>query len=378
MTINDILVHPGWKGRRSNDSALLCKPSRFKCLTFAIIVLSISMPIMAWGPVAHFMITKKAGFADVAQYAQMPDYASDWILAGQNFCWAHGVQNTSTGLIPEVPSYPDQGQYPGPDMLRYISMNSSEAYISQNSQDMRSIALGFIAHNAADRPVHWKWFLGWQGQWGTESNAYNRWRSEHKDKERFSEYCVLINEVGAGNPDQFFNMIVPRLGDYDPTKPNNGFDVPEDANPGGEVSVNLPFLQELTEPMAYIMQISQKIHRKNRYSWKDPALIQEVIKPQTKDDIISNYHKEVSVGLNLRFSRTEWNELLIKSRRWNLGFPPGEQFNPNFPPVAPSVPPEQMDEEEYAVYALQSTKVLYETAVLYVGKWLNLYASDVN
>ena len=105
-------------------------------VTFLLGVMLCVSNARAWGPIAHYIITKEAlgtSGSEVAPYSNLPDAWSSqegilaWLDTGVYFRWSHGVidhghYNVYLGFawIPKKPTFPDDGRYPGQVMKELI------------------------------------------------------------------------------------------------------------------------------------------------------------------------------------------------------------------------------------------------------------------
>jgi hypothetical protein len=149
----------------------------------------------------------------VEDYANLPDFRdskTDYLLVGkkisQYFCWSHGVQRTWQGGLlgftaPYTPEYPNDGRYPGTVMKELIKHKLDLSNIDSGLlRDLQNTANGFRAHNAADRKVHFSFFLGMEHGTG----KYNRWVIHHGLKEYWAEYWNVCVYAYDGKIDKMF------------------------------------------------------------------------------------------------------------------------------------------------------------------------------
>ena len=218
------------------------------CITFIV-----QVQLYAWWPIAHYVIAKKVaqkkGLPEsVADYANLPDYVDSsepyWVVArrvGYYFIWSHGViDNGNNYLVPKKPSYPepDDARYPGIVMRELLKYKLKPGKISKKELlDMQNTVNGFRIHNAADRVVHWDFFLG-----GTAE----KWVVHHGLKEGLADYNILLN-YGYGGGD--YNKMFTKKG-YINLKNLNTSVIPK-SGPGFKGNAKL-------------MHFAQKVYRKNR------------------------------------------------------------------------------------------------------------------
>lgn len=231
---------------------------------FAIIALNLLLchAASAWGPIAHYIITKEAlgtNNAGVAPYSNLPDAWSSqegllaWLDTGIYFRWSHGVidhghYNAYIGTVwlPKIPTFPqpDDGRYPGMVMKELIEHkidNSSGKW--GDLENLRLVQKGFRAHNAADREVHWGFFLGAADDM-TTSERKEAWTVHHGLKETWAEYLILEQQY-----------------------PTNTIAFNSDgsiAQPSSCQSLGMPDLNASVASMAKLLRTAQGVYRKNR------------------------------------------------------------------------------------------------------------------
>ena len=186
--------------------------------------LAIDPVAFAWDPVAHYFIAKEAAAqkgsapSGVEDYANLPDYEASaaqsgflWLTRATTpyFCWSHGVQSngtTSTDTIvgcPIVPTYPDDGRYPGLVMKDLVVSKLKSLHGRPSNDplliDMQNTVNGFRVHNAADRQVHWSFFMGATTSMQDPYLRGQAWTVHHGCKEAWADYEVLIQKAFGGN-----------------------------------------------------------------------------------------------------------------------------------------------------------------------------------
>ncbi len=216
--------------------------------------------VFAWGPIAHYVITKEAlgnEGVTMAPYANLPDaWPSQtgllgWLDTGIYFRWSHGVIDhghynlyIGTAWVPKKPTYPDDGRYPGQVMKELLDNkldNSGGKW--GDSAILRLVQKGFRAHNAADRIVHWDFFLGAHDAL-TNSEKIEAWTVHHGLKETWAEYMILEQQYPS-------NTI---------SFQDNGSIAP----PNSCQSLGIPNLNGNVTYMAKLLRTAQGVYRKNR------------------------------------------------------------------------------------------------------------------
>ncbi len=226
---------------------------------WAFLLLS-SAPCHARGPIAHYIITKEAlgtNGAEVAPYSNLPDVWPSqtgplaWLDTGIYFRWSHGVidnghYNVYLGLawLPKKPTFPDDGRYPGEVMKDLIAHKFDNANGKWGNLDvLRKVQRGFRAHNAADRVVHWEFFLGATDAM-TNSEKQDAWTVHHGLKETWAEYIILAQ--------QYLGQVI--------TFQDTGSIAP----PQTCQSLGIPNLNTNAIYMAKLLRTAQGAYRKNR------------------------------------------------------------------------------------------------------------------
>lgn len=233
---------------------------RFRAVLIVLVVavaFSIARPISAWWPIAHYEISRQSLGPEIAKYSQLPDYADSWLyLQGlelfdinQYFCWGHGAIDmgdcVDLEIAPAAPMYPDDGRYPGPVMWKLIQK------LRSGTAEMEKAARGMVAHNAADRAVHFNFFLGPELYHLTPHAAWI-WLQHHRRKERWADYWVFIKNYYDGDPDAAFEA-------------GGGLKVS-----GTPLASGLP-LCTANNDIAKIMRLGQLVYRRNgrRFDFTD-------------------------------------------------------------------------------------------------------------
>jgi len=157
-----------------------------------------------WRGFCHYRIAVEVAGVD-PDYAMGPDTFLSRTAAlniSAEFTWSHAVLTQDLDLLPpEKPWYPYDGRYPGPLMYDLVTNKlSQETLIAMTGptayhQDPLETAKGFVVHNASDNIVHFEHFLGGVPPDtctvpGIDASWY--WVANHRDKEAWANYVVLI------------------------------------------------------------------------------------------------------------------------------------------------------------------------------------------
>jgi len=159
---------------------------------------------------------------------------------------------------------------------------------------MENTAKGFVAHNAADRNVHFDYFFGATSDMNLGTAALT-WYRHHKQKEKWADYWVYIR--------MHFN------GDVDAAFDSNG-----KLNLVAEYSGGVPVAPP-SASMSQIMHLAQKVYRKNRrFTEEDKNYY--ILKVQTTDEIYEKVNntivkKVTADALRSGFTREEFDNLQI-------------------------------------------------------------------
>ena len=270
--------------------------------TFLGLVFFSPHKVHSWGPIAHYIITKEALGSEgvtVAPYANLPDaWPSQtgllaWLDTGVYFRWSHGVidhghYNAYIGTVwlPKKPTFPDDGRYPGQIMKKLIEhkINNSIGKWG-NIEKLRLVQKGFRAHNAADRIVHWEFFLGAIDVM-TTSEKIEAWTVHHGLKETWAEYLILA--------DQYPSKTIIFHSD--------GFIVP----PQTCLSLGIPNLSGNINAMAKLLRLAQRVHRKNRIRHFESGNDEDYqFTPQTESEIAALI-QAADTNLSTHFNKTNW------------------------------------------------------------------------
>ncbi len=275
----------------------------------------------AWGPVAHSLITREAAKdagkpVGIRYYASLPDYVdshaiSFWswgAVVAPVFQWGHaaqglGVFDRSGFNCPYIPVEAKDGRRPG--LVMYELVQNKLDITDEQRKRLLLTAYGFIAHNAADRVIHYEYatgvpksdceapgyseqyshLLGGDGSGGAppaSATPAAAWALDHGMKEVWIEYELLLGKVlGAEDHEKLF--VTAEGADCegaidiftDPTRnklveyfPWNQSAAEEDLPP------RLRF-----KGSAKLMHLAQLVHRKNRrrlgYAGEEQLSVQE-------------------------------------------------------------------------------------------------------
>jgi|GEM_PF-3778228 len=265
-----------------------------------LLVVILPDPAFGWWPIGHYEITKRAGLPDIAEYSQLPDYEDSWspiVWTGppemfevadisRYFCWSHAAQDAgeiAAGLVPIKPAYPDDGRYPCPDMW-YVVQHKLGNLTPEQKIEMEKTARGFLAHNAADRVVHYAFFGGADPGDGLIEGK-DKWLVEHSHKEKWADYWIYIRENWASDWEAAFDA----EGKLELTV--------EYAN---GVPVATP-----TDDMAFMMQLSQKVSRKTR-RFTEAGKDYYVISPQTISEIKQKVQNTINSKVTAEKLRSDY------------------------------------------------------------------------
>jgi len=241
---------------------------------FIVVLLGYAFQAGAWGPICHYLIAKEVASqmsglpAGIENYANLPDYAENkrfdfdlWptYLGLENtteFCWSHGVISETVhnlGAI-DIHEVCTDGRRPG-FVMRELLINKVRAF--RYTDPVEKLAAmntvnGFIAHNSADREVHFDYFSK-----GTDQ----LWIVHHGLKETYAEYDRLMRSAFGGNPSLMFDI--------------NG-NINRSAFAAGtmldvqDTVAGIPFIGTTgaeIEATARLMRLGQMVYRKNRRVW---------------------------------------------------------------------------------------------------------------
>lgn len=238
-------------------------------LVISFIALS-SVPVKAWGPIAHYSISNKAGFDANAICMNLPDAwpNREWIIfVTKWFAWTHAVQTSGSNWgVPNLPIYPEDGRYPGYDMYQLLTRKLTNT----NGSEINTV-YGFIGHNAMDSIVHYDYFLG-----GTIDN----WRIQHGEKEEWADYEIYLRSSYAngsfdmeGRPVSFWGIAIVQ---DDPSQ------------------VIIPCSGDMS-----LLRMAQKVYRKNRRITSNNSTdhLNEIDSIAQINDRIQNLQNDINNGL---------------------------------------------------------------------------------
>jgi len=175
-----------------------------KIVISSVIIVLLALKLDAWSCITHYAIGKDLGYSDMKSgNMNLPDCweSNSWGKITDWFTW---TRTGSTNLIPNVPQYPYDGRYPGP--IIYLLATKKIAWKNKTELQLAKLtAIGFVGHNAADKIVHWSYFLG--------GATLDNWKIHHADKELWADYWIwIIKGVGKfgkdGKSKEFFGKDV--------------------------------------------------------------------------------------------------------------------------------------------------------------------------
>lgn len=158
----------------------------------------LSVDSFAWNEIAHFSIGKTAGYSwEDCTYMNLPDLWDSKNAAFRitdKFCWSHSLQRYSNGyVVPIPPENATDDREPGRVMSKMIEKVNWNRHGGSRTVAEKT-AMGFSKHNAADKVVHYAFFLG-QGSLGYSSEARAAWEIHHQEKEIWADYWVYVRIV---------------------------------------------------------------------------------------------------------------------------------------------------------------------------------------
>jgi hypothetical protein len=267
-------------------------------------------PCFGWGPASHALIAKEGAEAagkpeQIKHYASLPDYKESqafsylqWTaFVSPWFQWSHSAQSLGecdvsfpTPNVPYVPFYPNDGRRPGKVMYELIQ-NKLDLTDEQRSTLLLT-AYGFVAHNEADRIIHFDYAWGvpkagfgeasYSSRYSSALNSdpspadipTRAWVLHHGLKEIWIEYEVLREKVF-------------QTSDYEKL-----FNTDDESGPryhmidlsSSKLNASFPSAQIQFKGNAKLMSLAQKVHRKNR-RLLDYAGKNQLPKIESPDDI---------------------------------------------------------------------------------------------
>ena len=232
-------------------------------LLMMFVLLLCSSRVLGWGPLAHWLIAKDTLGKEAAPFANLPDAWESqeeiitYFTTGLHFRWSHGVidcgrlyQLAGTVAVPRTPEYADDGRRPEEAMAALLKDRLDLS--GGRWGDRKTLELvrdGFLAHNLADRRVHWGVFLGGREKASdnvtlTSWDQLEEWAVHHGLKEVWAEFLLLEKLY----PDE--RIVFQADGSVAPPK-----ECP---------SLGIPSLDSRCADMARLLRLSQQVFRKGR------------------------------------------------------------------------------------------------------------------
>jgi hypothetical protein len=278
----------------------------------------------AWMPVAHYCIAKEAAQttanapAGVERYAGLPDYHENTDLIylkmrvenTPEFCWSHGViSHDYSGDI--TLTFPNDGRAPEDALYSLLRDNLASARFADPVVKLAAMNTvnGFIAHNTADRVVHFTYF----GH-GSKDN----WYYHHGLKEVYAEY-YLLKRIAFNGADIVFDaggnvhrsaFLAGTLLSGTDTYQGIPFATPATGTPV-EVDTAL-------DATARLMRLGQMVHRKNRRIWHETndSRLEVATVSVLKGQLEEASQKQNEQGSKTYWQRTMWTD----ERMWTAFF----------------------------------------------------------
>jgi hypothetical protein len=163
--------------------------------TVAIVSFSITLIFLeitfagAWQIITHYQLGVESGLDPTGSFQNLPDswpsHDGVWKLyqISEWFAWSHGVlRNGRTSGVPNLPVYPSSDQDPGKVIYKLYRAGGLKGGFEYDT------AMGFLAHNAQDRQVHYRYFRG-----GSKA----AWREEHEWKEIWADCWIYRIRMGG-------------------------------------------------------------------------------------------------------------------------------------------------------------------------------------
>lgn len=242
-------------------------------VVMAIVIMGIGLrSACAWNPVIHYLTAEEVKVG-LGKYANLPDYhdnkgAPIFIFAGSllklkntpEFCWSHGVisSNIAPTLITNTRLWldyqPDNGE-PGSVMAELVKNKicTNRFLTLENRTAVAGTINGFRAHNAADRVVHFNFFI---------QDSQENWVVHHGWKEIYAEYLMLRINAFGNNTDLMFTSTGGNI--------NRGAFATNSLLYPSETLDGIPFLtasDDETKMTAKLMCLAQQVYQKNRQIW---------------------------------------------------------------------------------------------------------------
>lgn len=287
---------------------------------------------LPWLGIAHYEITKAAGsdYYFYAKNSQIADYEPNMYLGKfdwgvfvfgdipKGFLWTHATQYCGyipvnailflEGRLPIAPAgYPDDGRYPGPDMLEFIEKKIKNPPEGDEKLICKDAFMGWVAHNAADRVVHYNYFLGYRPDLDGDDVVDGAfiWLDHHKKKEQLSEYMIYFYLYFGGTPTFSSDGKIILVAEY--------------ASEHGT-----PCYSYIGETIAKYTILSQKVYRKNRYGRnKDSSDVVTSIEKikQLHTEEVSKQAKAIN-----DFTEDDFNKLARKMVEYNQQYDPSHRY----------------------------------------------------
>jgi len=265
----------------------------------------------AWLAIGHYLSALDAveGLSDVPpgveKYANLPDYHDNKeilllteeffsIANTRQFCWSHGVKSYSTSANIFL-FYGNDDRMPQ-DVMADLMVSKIHSNRFGNSSLMlaaKNTINGFIAHNEADRIVHFDYFLV-----GSKPN----WIERHGFKEAYAEY-LFVKNFGFDNNDLImFNELGEIAFSDIPSSSKFKIHMPD-------TNLGIPFLTGVTadtKMSAQLMCLAQQSFAKNRPIWRDTGVSAPL--DFVADDVATTIAclNKASTDLGLKAGKTYW------------------------------------------------------------------------
>lgn len=307
---------------------------------WAFLLLS-SAPGHAWGPIAHYLISKETAGEVVAQYANLPDaWESNsypdyglTIEVTDYFCWSHAVRSDGvldlvwdsipgTDLNPvEIPKkpilHPDETAIePGHVMRIFLNgkvdldrrwppiQNPPQGTDSRPIMaHLQNAASGIASHNDKDHLVHWTYFLGATGNEQTADEAQDAWIIHHGLKEHWAEYIFLATQLLGKHELVRSDFDASGHIQFPSTNPDGSqFMVPRLAIE--ELHVN-NYSNDKINSLAWLLRLAQAAYNKNRTSRSTTDATKYGLDVQSAEDIRKLLKKQ-DLLLRNYFTQSHW------------------------------------------------------------------------
>jgi len=163
----------------------------------------------AWPGLSHILITEEADYPELKFYANLPDtYPSrqegwELFMPSNYFSWTH-IRLTVRDWGAPIEGVED----PAYDMW-ILATKKLEGLSGQELDVARKTALGWRAHMAADRIVHWDYFNA--PEWWQNPLI---WVTQHLLKEEEVDILVYVDKVCGGDLEEAFNVEFDEVGNW--------------------------------------------------------------------------------------------------------------------------------------------------------------------